>query len=119
VSCSTLADSLDSLPLIQLKVTTLARFVHYFVRILRFHKAPNAVNKYRGSNVCQSITLLHFAGRSDCEQAGNGNFASFTTITEHDFAPDDGMPQSTFGAVVGRFDALIVDEREEIIEIDE
>ena len=46
MSCSTLADSLDSLPLIQLKITKLAGFVHCLVKISRFHKALNPVNKY-------------------------------------------------------------------------
>src|SRR5206468_8170549 len=39
-------DSLDSLPLIQLKITKLAGFVHRLVKISRFHKALNPVNKY-------------------------------------------------------------------------
>src|SRR5207253_10621569 len=46
VSSSILADSLDSLPLIQFKVTKLAGFVHCLVKISRFHKALNPVNKY-------------------------------------------------------------------------
>src|SRR5207249_12061016 len=46
VSSSIPADSLDSLPLIQFKVTKLAGFVHCLVQISRFHNALNPVNKY-------------------------------------------------------------------------
>src|SRR5437667_2000208 len=52
VSSSTLADSLDSLPLIQFKVTKLAGFVHCLVKISRFHNALNPVNKYKCSSLC-------------------------------------------------------------------
>src|SRR5438552_5737843 len=47
VSSSIPADSLDSLPLIQFKVTKLAGFVHCLVQISRFHNALNPVNKYK------------------------------------------------------------------------
>src|SRR5206468_5934356 len=50
VSSATLAGSLDWLPLIQIKVTKLAGFVHFLVKNLRFHRGFNAVNKYQFSS---------------------------------------------------------------------
>src|SRR5437870_8451595 len=66
VSCSTLADSLDSLPLIQLKITKLAGFVHCLVKISRFHKALNPVNKY---NYFTTIVTENLVGLINVELA--------------------------------------------------
>jgi hypothetical protein len=59
------------------------------------------------------------AGACDSEQPGHGDFALRAAAPEADLAPLDGAPECAFGAVVGRFHALFVEEGEEPFEMHE
>ena len=72
-----------------------------------------------GGQIDERIELLQLARAGDREQTFHGTLAVVTSIAEHDFAPLDGCPQSALGHVIGWLDAVLVDEREEVLMMDE
>ena len=73
----------------------------------------------RGGQIGEHIELLHLAGAHHREQPGHGQLARRAPRAEHDLPPLHGGAQRPFGAVVGRFDAVVVHEDKEILVLGE
>ena len=69
--------------------------------------------------VDERIELLQLAGAGHREQPLHGALAVVTAIAEHDFAPLDGGSQRAFRDVIRRLDAVLMNEREEVLMMDE
>ena len=61
--------------------------------------------------------MLHAARASHREQAGNREFALSTAASEANLAPLHGATQRSFGDVIGRRNAFVVQEGEESFEV--
>src|SRR5713226_3936853 len=72
-----------------------------------------------GGQVDERVELLHLARAGHGEQTFHGTLAVVTSIAEHDFAPLDGCSQRALRGVIRRLDAVLVDEREEVLMMDE
>ena len=78
-----------------------------------------AVRAYCVSEITQNVTPLPFAGLSDSEQAGSGDFAVAAAVAETDLPPLDGRAQDSFAYIVGRFHLLVFQKREQPFEVNE
>src|SRR5438093_957418 len=65
--------------------------------------------------VHQGVEFLALACPHNREQAFDGTFAVFAAGATHDLPPLNGGPERALGGVVGRFDAVLVHEAEEML----
>jgi hypothetical protein len=72
-----------------------------------------------GGQIRQRIELLHVAGLRDGEETGHGELAGRAAIAEGDLPPLYGTAQRAFGPIVGRFDAVVMHEDEEVLMVRE
>src|SRR5436190_22211994 len=73
----------------------------------------------RRGQIGECIELLHLTRARDRQQTGDGELAGLAAIAEHDLAPLYGRAQRTFRAVIGRLDALVMNEDEELLMVRE
>src|SRR2546427_6139204 len=73
----------------------------------------------RGGQIDECIELLQLTGASHGEESGDGEFAVRATVAKHDLAPLHRGAQRALRRVVRRLDALLVDEREEMLMVHE
>ena len=73
----------------------------------------------RGRQVHERVELLELTRAGDRQQAFDGAFAVFAARAEHDFSPLDRGSKRALGGVVGRLDALLVHEGEEMLIVHE
>ena len=68
---------------------------------------------YRTGQILKRADLVQPAGLRDGEQASGGVLACHTAVAEADFSPLHAGSQGTFGTVVGRLDAGVLQKRKQ------